>query len=141
MLALSRKYDFSATHRLYNPAFADEKNWEIFQLCNNPNGHGHNYELDVMVTGELDPETGMLVDLVALDTLVQSVLITRLDHKNLNLDVDFLKDAIPTAEVIVYACWQQLAPALKRQFPHARLQKLRLLETKKNFAEYSEENA
>ena len=133
MLYLTRRYDFCASHRLYNPAFSDEKNWEVFRECNNPNGHGHNYELEVTIAGTPDPQTGMVIDLVALDTLLQKHLIQKVDHKHLNLDVDFLHEVIPTAENIVYAFWQELAPAMPQP---ARLHRLRLLESKNNSAEY-----
>lgn len=135
-LYLTRRYEFSASHRLYNPAFPDEKNWEVFRECNNPNGHGHNYELEVTIQGSPDPRTGMLLDLGALDELVQERLIRHVDHKHLNLDVPFLQEVIPTAENIVYMFWRELSPAVPKT---VRLHRLRLLESKNNVAEYQGE--
>lgn len=133
MIYLTRKYDFCASHRLYHPDFSDAKNFEIFRECSNANGHGHNYELEVTVGGESDPETGMVVDMLALDAVVQSHLLDKVDHKHMNLDVDFLAGKIPTAEVMVQAFWQELVPYIPGT---AKLIRMRLLETKKNFAEY-----
>jgi 6-pyruvoyltetrahydropterin/6-carboxytetrahydropterin synthase len=130
---LSRRYTFPAGHRLYNPDWDDEKNVRVFRQCNNPNGHGHNYELEVTVGGCPDPRLGMVTDLYSLDQLVQRVLLDRVDHKNLNLDVDFLAGMIPTAENIVRAMWGELAPQIQ---PPTRLVRLRLVETPNNAAEY-----
>lgn len=133
MIRLTRKYDFSATHRLYNPDFTDEQNCEVFRECNNINGHGHNYELEVTVRGVPDDQTGMIVDIDELDQIVMAKVVTLVDHKNLNLDVDFMTDLIPTAENIVWAFWQQLAEPVNTI---TTLDRLRLIETKNNFAEY-----
>lgn len=133
MLYLSRRFEFAAAHRLYNPEFSDEKNWEVFRQCNNPNGHGHNYELEVTICGEPDPKTGMLINLLVLDEMVKAHLIQAVDHKNLNLDVDFLKEMIPTAENLAVAFWDQLAPLIPAPY---RLHRLRLQESKKNATEY-----
>lgn len=133
VIDLTRRYDFCATHRLYNPEFSDEQNEVIFRECNNPNGHGHNYELDVTVRAEPDPETGMVIDMVALDETVKAHLLSRIDHKNMNLDVEFLSGKIPTAEIMVQAFWQELSPHIPAP---AKLYKMRLLETKRNYAEY-----
>ena len=132
---LTRKYDFCATHRLYNPEFSDEQNCEVFRECNNINGHGHNYELEVTVEGTPDAKTGMIVDIWALDSVVKDHVIQLVDHKNLNLDVDFLAGQIPTAEIIVKSFWQQLEKPVNK-LGTAKLYRLRLLETKNNFAEY-----
>lgn len=133
MIYFTRRYDFCATHRLYNPDFSDEENCEIFRECNNPNGHGHNYELFVTVTGEPDPKTGMVVDLWALDEVVRRVILDRVDHRNLNLDVDFMAGHIPTAENIVRLIWDELSPHIPEP---AVLDKLLLIETRNNSAEY-----
>lgn len=133
ILYLTRKYEFCASHRLFNPMFSDEENTRIFRECASPNGHGHNYELEVTVQGSPADRTGMIVDMWQLDQIVQQHLLKKVDHKHLNLDVEFLRDVIPTAENIVYACWRQLAPHIP---PEARLSRLRLLETRNNFAEY-----
>lgn len=136
MIYLTRRYEFSASHRLYNPEFPDEKNWEVFRECNNPNGHGHNYELEVTIKGVPDSRTGMVMDICAMDELVQARLIKRVDHKHLNLDVDFLTGVIPTAENIVYCFWQELEPGIPRP---VRLHRLRLFESKNNVAEFAGE--
>ncbi len=134
MLYMTRKYDFCASHRLYNPNFSDEKNQTVFRECNNPNGHGHNYELEVTIAGTPDAETGMVYDLWELDQLVQKELIAHVDHKHFNLDVPFMTDIIPTAENIVLAFWNQLLPVFE-SVEGVSLNKLRLLETKNNYAE------
>lgn len=130
---LTRVYDFPASHRLYNPDWSDDKNEKVFQKCNNPNGHGHNYGLEVTVKGMLDEDEGMIVDIYQLDKIVQTTLLDHVDHKNLNIDVPFLNALIPTAENIVWAFWQEL----KEEIPGtAQLARLRLIETQNNIAEY-----
>jgi 6-pyruvoyltetrahydropterin/6-carboxytetrahydropterin synthase len=130
-VSLTRSYDFAASHRLFNPTFSDERNWEVFGICNNPNGHGHNYELQVTVSGVPHPQTGLLMDLGELDQLVDTHLLRHVDHKHLNLDVPFFDGVIPTAENIVVVFWQQLAPHVPQ------LAKLRLIESRNNMAEYT----
>jgi 6-pyruvoyltetrahydropterin/6-carboxytetrahydropterin synthase len=132
-LFLTRKYDFPASHRLFNPAWSDEENERFFRQCNNPNGHGHNYELEVTVKGEPDPRLGMVVDIYELDQIVKRAVLDKVDHKNLNVDVDFMQGLIPTAENIVVAIWQELAPHIPAP---AKLSRLRLVETRNNMAEY-----
>lgn len=133
MLYLTRRYEFCATHRLYNPSFSDAQNCEVFRECNNINGHGHNYELEVTVAGVPDDKTGMVVDIWLLDQVVQKQLLDYVDHKNMNLDVPFLAGVIPTAELMVRAFWDELVGHIPAP---AKLSRLRLLETRKNFAEY-----
>lgn len=130
---LTRRYEFPASHRLYNPGWSDEENARVFRQCNNINGHGHNYELDVTVMGTPDDRLGMVVDIYELDQIVKRVILDKVDHKNLNIDVDFMRDLIPTAENIVQAIWQALAPHIPAP---ARLARLRLVETRNNAAEY-----
>lgn len=130
---LTRKYDFPASHRLYNPNWSEAENQRVFRQCNNPNGHGHNYELEVTVKGQPDPRLGMVVDIYELDQVVRRVVLDRVDHKNLNVDVDFMHGVIPTAENIVAAIWQELAPHVPAP---AQLARLRLVETRNNCAEY-----
>ena len=130
---LSRTYTFPAGHRLYNPEWSDEENARVFRKCNNINGHGHNYELEVTLGGTPDPRLGMVADLYALDQMVQRVILDRVDHQNLNLDVDFLHGLIPTAENIVRAMWNELLPHIPAP---AQLTRLRLRETANNVAEY-----
>jgi 6-pyruvoyltetrahydropterin/6-carboxytetrahydropterin synthase len=131
----TRRVHFSAAHRLHNPELGDDRNREIFGLCNNPNYHGHNYELDVTVEGKVDPATGYVMDLKRLRDLVEARVIVDLDHNNLNLDVPWLNGVIPTTENLVIAIWNRLAP----HFEGARLVRLVLWETPRNYVEYAGE--
>lgn len=131
-VTVTRRLNFNAAHRLHNPELSDAENDALFGVCNNPNWHGHNYRLDVSVTGEIDARSGYVLDLKALRDLVEAHLLDRMDHRNLNLDVDFLRGINPTAENIVVACWRVLEPALRP----ARLSRLRLWETDNNYVEY-----
>lgn len=132
MIYITRKLEFCASHRLFNPEYSDEKNAEVFGLCNNPNGHGHNYVLEVTVCGEVHPETGMVLDLKTLKKLVTDEIIEKVDHKNLNVDVPFLKDVIPTAENLAIHFWEVLEPKLQS----GKLQELKLYESPRNFVVY-----
>ena len=129
---VTRKAHFNAAHRLHNPARSDSWNAETFGPCNNPNWHGHNYVLEVTVAGEPDPETGYVVDLGQLKNVIQTRVLNKLDHKNLNLEVDFLEGIIPSTENLVVAIWNELHDAL----PAGRLYRIRLFETERNMAEY-----
>jgi 6-pyruvoyltetrahydropterin/6-carboxytetrahydropterin synthase len=132
MVSVIRKASFSASHRLFNPAWSDEKNARVFGKCNNPNGHGHNYTVEVTVSGDIAPDTGMVIDLKVLADIIDQKLIDRVDHKHLNHDVDFLKDVIPTAENIAKAFWKILRPAITE----GRLHSIRLYESENNIVEY-----
>lgn len=132
MIYVTRRADFSASHRLYNPAWTDERNREVFGKCNNPNGHGHNYILEVTVRGEPDPDTGYLVDLKELKEVIRREVLDEVDHKNLNSDVEFLAGVIPTAENIAIAVWRRLEHAIPRGILHSVL----LRETERNIFEY-----
>jgi 6-pyruvoyltetrahydropterin/6-carboxytetrahydropterin synthase len=132
MVYITRRETFSAAHRLYNPAWSDERNEAVFGKDANPNYHGHTYTLEVTVKGEIDPETGMVMDLRELRDITRRALIAKLDHANLNLDVDFLRGVMPSAENIVVACWRELAGPLGR----GRLHRLRLWESENNSVEY-----
>ena len=123
---------FNAAHRVFNPEFSDEKNEATFGKCNNPNWHGHNYDLEVSVEGEIDPETGYVFDLSNLKEVVEREIISKVDHKNFNLDVPFMKEIIPTAENIVVQFWNILEPAVKP----AKLTRIFLRETENNYVEY-----
>ena len=131
---VTRRVHFSAAHRLHSPALSDEENQRIFGLCNSPNWHGHNYELEVTVEGQPDPVTGYVVDLGDVRDAAESV-IGDLDHRNLNLDVPWLEGVIPSTENLVVAIWERLKPRL----PAGRLVRLVLWETPRNSAEYSGE--
>ncbi len=124
------KTHFSAAHRLYRADWDDAKNLEVFGACANPNGHGHNYELEVTVEGPVDPETGMVVNMKDLKAAVNEWVVDRVDHKHLNLDVPFLSGVIPTAENLAVAFWAALEPRV----PAGRLHELRLQETERNIA-------
>lgn len=131
-IAVFRLAHFNAAHRLHNPAWSDEKNQAVFGLCNNPNYHGHNYELEVKVVGEVDPETGYVIDMGALKQLIYEEVEQRFDHKNLNLDVPEFKDLIPSAEHICFVIWQLLRQRLPDNLDLA----VRLYETPRNYVEY-----
>ena len=132
MIYITRRLEFCASHRLFNPDFTDEKNESTFGLCNNPNGHGHNYVLEVTVKGEVDPETGMVLDLKALKKLINEEIINKVDHKNLNVDVDFLKGVIPTAENIAIHIWN----ILESKIESGELHEVKLFESERNFVVY-----
>ena len=132
MIYITRRLEFCASHRLFNPDFTDEKNESTFGLCNNPNGNGHNYVLEVTVKGEVDPETGMVLDLKALKKLINEEIINKVDHKNLNVDVDFLKGVIPTAENIAIHIWN----ILESKIESGELHEVKLFESERNFVVY-----
>ncbi len=128
---MSRKAHFNAAHRLHNPDWSDEKNREIFGKCNNPNYHGHNYDLIVSVTGKVNPETGYVIDMKVLKDLIKKEVEEPFDHKNLNLDTEEFKTLNPTAENIAAVIWEKLRKVLDASL---RL-KITLYETKRNFVE------
>jgi 6-pyruvoyltetrahydropterin/6-carboxytetrahydropterin synthase len=130
--AVTRRVHFNAAHRLYNPGFPEEWNRQIFGECSNPNFHGHNYELELTVEGEVDPDTGYVMDLNKLRDLAQERLLRHLDHKNLNLDVPWFRTLIPTSENIAIVCWRELKSGL----PAGLTLRLRLWETPRNYVDY-----
>lgn len=132
MIYVSRREVFSASHRLHNSDLSDDENREIFGKCNNPNGHGHNYILEVIVVGEVDPKTGYVVDLKQLKTIIIENIISKVDHKHLNYDVDFLSGINPTTENIAIAFWN----ILEDKIPAGKLYSIKLHETENNFIEY-----
>jgi len=131
-VTVTRRLHFSAAHRVHNPALSDEENQRLFGKCNNPNWHGHNYILDVSVRGEVDPRTGYVIDLSRVKEVAHAAVVDKLDHRNLNLEVDFLQGVIPTTENLVVSIWRVLEPALRP----ARLSRLVLWETVNNVVEY-----
>lgn len=131
-VAVSRKEHFNAAHRLYNPGWTDQKNDAVFGKCNNPNFHGHNYELIVTLTGEPDPETGFVYDLKQLSDTIKTHVLNHFDHKNLNLDTSYFKSLNPTAENIAIVIWR----ILRQQIDPALDLKIKLYETERNFVEY-----
>ena len=132
MIFITRKIEFSAGHRLFNPDFSDKKNEATFGLCNNPNGHGHNYVLEVTLSGEVCDDTGMVFDLKELKKLTQREIIDKVDHKNLNVDVDYLKGIIPTAENLAIKFWEILEPKITK----GRLHEIKLYESERNYVVY-----
>ena len=136
MIYVSRKEHFNAAHKLWNPNWSEEKNTEVFGPCANVNWHGHNFELIVTVKGQADPETGFVVDLKKLSSVVKSLVIDKVDHKNLNLDVDFMQGKLARCETLVSEFWKILYPAVKEITTQGELHKLTLYETPRNFVEY-----
>ena len=132
MIYLTRKEHFNAAHRLYRAEWSDEKNQEMFGKCANKNFHGHNFDLFVTIKGTPDEETGMVYDLKKLKILINDHVIEKLDHRNLNLDVDFMEGKMASIENLVMGIWEQLAPHIEG----AELHCIKLYETERNFAEY-----
>ncbi len=132
MVFVTRRAQFSAAHRLYNPSWSDEKNRAVFGKCNNPNGHGHNYDMEVTVAGDPPEETGMVIDLKKLADIIDVAVIEKVDHKNMNLDVDFMDGIIPTAENLAMAFWKILAPKIRE----GKLYSIKLYESGNNVVEY-----
>lgn len=130
--AIIRKEHFNAAHRLHNPAWSEEMNQHVFGKCNNPNFHGHNYNIEVKVVGEVNPETGYVMDVKILKDLIKTNVLDRYDHKNLNLDVADFKSVIPTAENIARVVYENLLEHL----PEGLELTIRIYETERNFAEY-----
>ena len=131
-VTVSRKAHFNAAHRLYNPDWSFEKNDEVFGKCNNPNYHGHNYQLTVSVKGTIDPETGYVIDVKVLKALIKEHVEDVFDHRNLNLDTEEFKNLNPTAENIAVVIWNKLRPHLKNELEL----KVLLHETERNFVEF-----
>lgn len=132
IVTVTRRLHFNAAHRVHNPALSDGENTELFGKCNNPNWHGHNYILDVSVKGEVSSKTGYVVDLAKLKEVVSREVIDKVDHRNLNVEVDFMNGIIPTTENLVVAMWKVLVPAVAP----AKLDRIVLRETENNRAEY-----
>jgi len=133
MVYLTRLEHFNAAHKLYNPAWSKEKNEELFGVCANENWHGHNFDLFVTIKGDVDAETGFLFDVKKLSKLIQEYVIKKLDHKNLNIDVDFLQGKMCSTEVLAIEIWKQL----EQQLPsHVKLHCIKLYETPRIYVEY-----
>ena len=134
MIYLTRRERFNSAHKLWNNNWNDDKNINTFGKCANPNWHGHNYEVFITVKGEIKPETGWVIDLKDLSKIVQERVIQKLDHKNLNLDVDFMKGKLASTEILAIAIWEQIATPIKSL--GAELHCIKLRETENNFVEY-----
>ncbi|MDB4913246.1 MAG: 6-pyruvoyl tetrahydrobiopterin synthase [Gemmatimonadetes bacterium] len=135
LVTVTRRLMFNAAHRVHNPALSESENVRLFGKCNNPHWHGHNYTLDVSVRGTIDGTTGYVLDLGVLKQIVTERVVDKMDHMNLNLDVDFMRGLNPTSENIIVAIWRELEPAITP----AALVKLVLWETVNNYVEYTGE--
>jgi len=131
---ITRREEFSASHRLHDPRLSDEENRSLYGICNNPNGHGHNYGLEVTVRGVV-PASGMVMNLTDLMAILREKVLPVVDHKHLNHDVPYLEGVIPTAENVAIALWRQIEPETKR-FEGCRLHRIRLYESRSNFVDY-----
>jgi len=131
-VSVFRKEHFNAAHRLFNPSWTEEKNQEVFGKCNNPKYHGHNYDLVVEIIGEVDPETGYVIDMGLLSKIIQRCVLDEFDHRNLNEEVSEFKSIIPTAENIAIVIWDRLRPEIEK---HLELS-VTLYETERNFVRF-----
>lgn len=136
---VTRRERFNAAHKLWNEAWSSEKNHEVFGKCANANWHGHNYDLFVTVKGTPDPETGFCIDLKYLSDLIKEKVIDKLDHKNLNLDVDFMKGVMASTELLCVKIWEELEPQILQS--GCKLHSVKIYETENNMAEYFGEEA
>lgn len=134
MIYITRRERFTAAHRLFKEEYSDEKNMEVFGKCSNPNWHGHNYQLFVTIKGEINPETGFLMNLVDLKNIIREKIIAKVDHKNLNLEVDFLDGKFTSTEVIAVAIWKELENNIEQMGAH--LHCVKISETENNSVEY-----
>ena len=136
MVYVSRKEHFNAAHKLWNDNWSEEKNMEVFGPCANKNWHGHNFELIVTVKGKPQHDTGFVIDLKKLGTLIDLYVLEALDHKNINLDVPFMKGKMASTEILAMEIWNILAPKIKQEAPNAQLHCIELFETQKNSVKY-----
>ena len=134
MIYITRRERFNAAHRLYRSDYSEEENLEVFGKCSNPNWHGHNYELFVTVKGEINPQTGFLVNLKKLSKIIREQIIIKLDHKNINLEVEFMKDKLASTENLAVGIWQQLEPNIKSL--GADLHCVKVTESENNYVEF-----
>jgi 6-pyruvoyltetrahydropterin/6-carboxytetrahydropterin synthase len=140
MIGVTRRYRFAASHRLHTPRLSDEENRELYGKCNNPYGHGHNYEVEITVKGPVDPTTGLAVDLVVLDRLVKTEVLDVFDHRNLNAEIPQFAVIVPTSENLALHLDSRLRARWQAAFPGAwpRLEKIRIAETERNIFEVSD---
>ena len=134
MIYLTRRERFNAAHQLYNPSWSDEKNLKVYGKCSNPNWHGHNYELFVTIKGEINEKLGYVADLKLLSKIIKKKVVNELDHRNINLEVSFMKGKMATTENLAIAIWDVLSPHIKKI--GAELHKVRITETENNSIEY-----
>lgn len=129
---ITKRETFAAAHRLFKPGLTDEENFKLFGKCSNPNWHGHNYTLEVIVEGIVDSKTGFVIDMQKLKAIIHEHVISKVDHKNLNIDTEFMNGIIPTSENIVIAIWNQLVDKI----PNGKLNSVKLYETENNYFEF-----
>lgn len=134
MIYLTRRETFNAGHRMFRREWSEEENERVFGACSNPNWHGHNYVLFVTVKGKVNPETGLLINLKLLSKLIKQHIISKIDHKNMNLEVEFMRDKIASSENLAVAMWEVLEPHIKPL--GAELHCIKLVETENNYIEY-----
>ena len=134
MIYITRRERFNAAHRLFKPEYSDERNLQVFGKCSNPNWHGHNYTLFVTVKGDVNPDTGFLVNLEDLSYLIDQRVIEKLDHRNINLEVDFMSGKLASTENLAIGIWNELSYPIKEM--GAELHSVKLYETENNFVEY-----
>ncbi len=134
MIFITRRERFNAAHRLFRPEYSDAKNLEVFGKCSNPNWHGHNYVLYVTIKGEVNPKTGFLINLKELSKVINKYIIDKIDHKNINIEVDFMKGKLASTENLAIAIWEELEEPLKELT--ANLHSVKIYESENNFVEY-----
>ena len=134
MIYITRRERFTAAHRLYREEWSDEKNLEVFGKCSNPNWHGHNYNLFVTVKGEIQADLGYVVDLKTLSEIIQQHVIEKIDHRNINVEVDFMKDRMASTENLAIGIWKELDPHIRSL--GIELHRIRIEETENNYVEY-----
>ncbi len=134
MIYITRKEHFNAAHKLYNPHWSDKENLKAFGKCANPNFHGHNYEIYVTIKGKIDPETGFVMNLFDLSDILKKEVVEKLDHKNLNLEIDYFQQTLPSIENLCIFVWNILEPKIKVH--GAQLHCIKIQETDNNYAEY-----
>lgn len=134
LVYLTRRERFNAAHRMYNPHWNNEENLQFYGKCSNPLWHGHNYELYVTIKGHVNPSIGFLVNLTKLSELIKEAIINKVDHRNINLEVDFMQNQIVSSENLAIAFWNELAPKIKSL--GAQLHCIKLVETENNYVEY-----
>jgi 6-pyruvoyltetrahydropterin/6-carboxytetrahydropterin synthase len=132
MVYITRRETFAAAHRLFNPKFSDAENEKIFGKCSNPNWHGHNYVLEVVVAGNPNPETGFVLNIAELKEIIKQYVLSKVDHRNLNTETDFMQGIIPSTENLTIAIWKELVDKI----PSGKLYSIKLSETVNNFFEY-----
>jgi 6-pyruvoyltetrahydropterin/6-carboxytetrahydropterin synthase len=134
MIYITRRERFTAAHRLFKAEYSNEKNLEVFGKCSNPNWHGHNYQLFITIKGEINPETGFLMNLVDLKDIIRKKIISKVDHKNLNLEVDFLSGKFTSTEILAVSIWNELEKEIAEK--GAKLHCVKISETENNSVEY-----